>query len=282
MRDTHGRDCHPETGAHRENWSLNGEVVITGLVPPCPGDATLAHCLTWVLREFASCCRRTYDRTGVLAFTCAGPRTPTTLARTLSLWFDLALEDRGLIRERVRSRGGEPDAHRWPAFWLEGATYEYISSGAPPPRGRASRSPLVVLAEERQVFVSARSARLPERVTHAWSDGLDVVAGIDAGGASRLLNQDEHGFVANLLVLVHAQPGGKARPRPALRESYQRHASLVGRLAPLAEAKRLPVGWHALWRLPSGMTWRGQDGEPWMRYPAATFAAAARSLRSAG
>lgn len=39
-------------------------------------------------------------------------------------------------------------------------------------------------------------------------------------------------------------------------------------MAPLAEAKGLPVGWHALWRLPSGMKWRGAAGEPWMRYPA--------------
>ena len=167
-------DWQPRAGAHWERWSLNGDVIITGLVPPLPGGARLAHCLTWVLREFASRCRRTYDGTGVLAFTCAGPRTPSTLAQALSLWFDLALHDPRLVRERARSRGGDPDACRWPALWLEGATFEYILPGARLHRGRAPRQKLLVLAEERQVRVAARSLDVSTRVTRAWSDGLDA------------------------------------------------------------------------------------------------------------
>ncbi len=275
-------DWRPRAGAHWERWSLNGEVIITGLVPALPGGARLAHCLTWVLREFASHCRRTYDGTGVLAFTCVGPRTPSTLAWALSLWFDLALHDPGLVRERARSRGGDPDACRWPALWLEGATCEYILPGARLPRGRAPRQKLLVLADARQVSVAARSLDVSTRVTRAWSDGLDTVARADATALGRLLDDDEHGFLANALVLVHAQPAGRARPRPALEESDLRHESLVAELAPLAAARGLPVGWHALWRLPSGMEWCGPDGERWMRYPAVSFVVAVRPLRPTG
>ncbi len=113
-----------ESGVHWESWSLNGEACITGLDPPFAGGARLASCLTWLVRSFASHCRRTYDATGVLAFTCTGPRMPSTLAVTMSVSFDLALRDPRLIRERVRRRGGDPGAARSPAVWLEGAVHE--------------------------------------------------------------------------------------------------------------------------------------------------------------
>ena len=56
-------------------------------------------------------------------------RMPSTLAVTMSGSFDLALRDIRLIRERVRRRGGDPAACCWPAFWLEGAAYDYVISG---------------------------------------------------------------------------------------------------------------------------------------------------------
>ena len=98
----------PGPGAHWESWSLNGEVVITGLVPPRSGVARLASCLTWLLRTFASRCRRTHDGTGALAFACTGSHGPSTLARAMSLSFDLVLQEPRLIRERVHRRGGCP------------------------------------------------------------------------------------------------------------------------------------------------------------------------------
>jgi len=268
----------PSQGVHRESWSINGEVCITGLVPPFPGGERLAHCLTWVLHEFASGCRRAYDTTGALPFTYVGPRTPTTLARAYSLCFDLALQGSGLVRKRVRDRGGDPAACRWPASWLEGATYDYLLPGGPIPWGRAPRRKIVLLAEERQAFVPARRAKLAHRVARAWSDGLTVLAGVGAASVN-FLKDDEQGFLANILVLVNVQPGGKVRPRPTLEESYRRHQDLLAVLSPLAEAKGLPLRWHALWRLPSGMTWRGRDEEPWMRYPAVSFAVAVRPWR---
>ncbi len=84
-----------------------------------------------------------------------------------------------------------------------------------------------------------------------------------------------------MLVLVHAWRAGTVRPRSTLEESHERHAGLIAELAPSAEAKGLPVAWHALWRLPPAMTWSEPGGKPWMRYPAISFAAAVRPLRSA-
>jgi hypothetical protein len=148
----------------------------------------------------------------------------------------------------------------------------------PLPRGRAARWKLVVLADERQVFVPTPPVKLAARVARMWAEGIEALADLDEAAIGRLLEEDEQGFLANMLVLVHVQPAGKVRPRPSLEESYRRHESLVAELAPLAEAKRLPLGWHALWRLPPAMTWNEPAQEPWMRYPAISFVAAVRPL----
>lgn len=105
--------------------------------------------------------------------------------------------------------------------------------------------------------------------------------GVDAAAFIGLLDEDEHAFLVNMLVLVHARPAANAQSRPPLEESYRRHQGLIAELAPLAQTKGLPVAWHALWRLPPAMTWSEPGGEPWMRYPAVSFAAAVRPLRLA-
>ena len=166
----------------------------------------------------------THDAMGVLAFTCTGPRMPSTLALTMSISFDLALRDPRLIRERVRRRGGSSPASRWPTFWLEGTVYDYVIGCDPFPPVGTSRRKLVVLAEGHQVFVPARAATLAAGVRRAWDSGLDAVAGIDGAVFSGLLDEDEHAFLVNMLVLVHARPAANARPRPSAR---RRAGSLV-------------------------------------------------------
>ncbi|MBI5525184.1 MAG: hypothetical protein HY897_02540 [Deltaproteobacteria bacterium] len=270
--------CH-ESGVHWESWSLNGEACITGLDPPFVGGARLASCLTWLMRSFASHCRRTHDATGAFALTCTGPRMPSTLAVTMSVSFDLALRDPRLIRERVRRRGGDPAACSWPAFWLEGAVFDYVIGHDPFPPVGTRRRKLVVLAEERQVFVPARAATLAIGAHRAWASGLNAVAGVDRAAFVGLLDEDEQAFLVNMLVLVHVRPAANAQPRPSLEESYRRHERLVAELAPSAQATGLPVAWHALWRLPPAMTWIEPGGKPWMRYPAVSFAAAVRPLQ---
>ena len=69
-----------ESGGHWESWSLNREACITGLDPPFAAGARLASRLTWLVRSFASHCRRTHDATGEFALTCTGPRMPSPLA----------------------------------------------------------------------------------------------------------------------------------------------------------------------------------------------------------
>ena len=269
-----------EAGIHWENWSHNGEVCLAGLDPPFAGGARLASCLTWLLRAFASQCRRTYTATGAFALTGTGPRMPSTLAVTMSLSFDLALRDPRLIRERVRRRGGDPAAARWPALWLEGAAYDYVIGRDPFPPVGTPRRKLVVLAEERQAFVPARTGKVAVRVRRAWEQSLDAVAGIGGAFIGRC-DEDEHAFLVSMLVLVHTHPAGTTRPRSPLEESYRRHEGLIAELATSAHAKRLRLEWHALWRLPPAMTWSEPDGESWMRYPAVSFAAAVRPLRRA-
>ena len=271
-------NSHVDSSVFRESWSINGEVCITGLLPPFAGGAKLAHCLVWLLRSFASRCRRTYNDTGALVFTYNGPRTATTLDWALSLGFDLTLQDPKLIRYHVRNRGGEPAACRWPRFWLEGVSIDYILPGALLPRGRAVEHKLVVLAEERQVFVSAHGAGIPDAILRKWMAGLEVLAGVDPEAVPRL-RQGEEGFLVNMFVLVHQQSSGRIRPRPSLEESHSRHEGLIAKLAPSANLKGLPITWHALWRLPSGMKWNGPAGDSWMRYPAVSFAMGIRRLQ---
>jgi hypothetical protein len=186
-------ESHVDSDVYRESWSFNGEVCITGLVPPIAGGARLAHCLVWLLRSFASRSRTIYNGTGALGFTYSGSRTATTLSWALSLGFDLALQDPQLIRRHVLSRGGEPSACRWPRLWLEGSTYDYILPGVPLPRGNAVKNKLVVLAEERQVFVAARAGGIREDILRKWKEGLEVLAGVDTEATPRL-SENEAGF----------------------------------------------------------------------------------------
>jgi hypothetical protein len=204
---------------------------------------------------------------------------PSTLAVTMSVSFDLALRDPRLIRERVRRRGGDPGAARWPTFWLEGAVHEYVIGRDPFPPVGTPRRKLVVLAEERQVFVPARAAKLAAGVRRAWESGLDAVAGIEGAPFIGLLDENERAFLLNMLVAVHARPAANAQPRPPLEESYRRHEGLIVEMAPRAQATGLPLAWHALWRLPPAMTWSEPGGKPWIRYPAVSFVAGVRPLR---
>lgn len=275
-------EWRPGPGIHWESWSQNGDVCIAGLDPPFAGGASLASGLTWLMRSVASHCRRTHDATGALAFTSTGPRMPSTTALAMAMSFELALRDPRLIRERVRRRGGDPAARAWPAFWLEGTVYEYVFSSYPLPPGRTPRHKLILLAEERQVFVPAPAAKLAAHARRAWASGLDALGGTRGTAITGLLDEDECAFLANLLVLVHTQPARKVSSRPPIAESYRRHEDLIAELAPSAEAKRLPLAWHALWRLPPAMTWMAPGGTPWMRYPAVSFAAAARPLGAPG
>lgn len=268
-----------ESGVHWESWSINGEACITGLDPPFAGGARLASCLTWLVRSFASHCRRTHDATGALAFACTGPRMPSTLAVTMSVSFDLALRDPRLIRERIRRRGGDPTLTGRTSFWLEGSVYDYVIGRDPFPPVGTRRRKIVIMAEEHQAFVPARATKLAAGVRRAWESGLDAVAGIDGAPLTALLDEDEHAFLLNMLVVVHSQPAANARPRPPLEENYRRHEQFVADLASSAKAKGLPVEWHALWRLPPAMTWSEADEKPWMRYPAVSFVAAVRPLR---
>ena len=272
----------PEPAVHRETWSRNGEVCIAGLDPPFAGGARLASCLTWLLRSFASDCRRTHDATGAHAFTCTSPRMPSTLALSMAMSFDLALRDPQLIRARVLRRGGYSAGHSWPALWLEGSAYEYMIGRDPFPTVGTPRRKLVLLADERQALLSARGSRVGAAVHRAWATGLDAVAGVDDDAVRGLLEEDEHGFALNVLVLVHAWPARAVHPRPGLKESYRRHESVMAMLSAPAEAKGLAVAWHALWRLPPAMTWSEAGETPWMRYPAVSFATAVRRLHGRG
>jgi hypothetical protein len=263
-----------------ESWSLNGEACVEGLLQPRLGYDRLAHCLMWLVRDYASRCRRTFDGTGALVFLYNGPRTPTTLALEMSLWFDLALQDRALIRDHLRHRGCEPLPTVTPRFWLEGATHQYLVRGRPIPRGRVPRQKLTVLAEEQQVRVPAAPGTLRAAVAKKWTTCLEALAAVDEAAVADILAraEDEHGYLATILVAVHEQPRRVAQNRPSLEESWRRHSDLVSQLAPVAESRRQPIAWHALWRLPSGMSWTSEDGQRWMRYPAVSLMIAARPI----
>ncbi len=97
----------------------------------------------------------------------------------MSLSFDLALRDPWLIRERVRRRGGDPAGVHWPRLWLEGEAHEYVIGRDPVPPVGVPRRKLVVLAEERQTFVPARTGRLAAHIRRAWEQSLDAVASAD-------------------------------------------------------------------------------------------------------
>jgi hypothetical protein len=282
MADANRSDGRSGSRAHWENWSRNGRVCITGLVPPSPAGTRLASWLTWEFHSFASRCRRTHDATGAFAFAATGPRAMSVLVWAMSLSFDLPLAHPSLIRARVRRRGGDPDACRWPRSWLEGGVYDYLVHGDPPPPGRTWRRKILVLAEEHQAFVPTKAASLAGGIRRGWERRLDVLAAVDGAVVTGLLDEDERAFLANLLVLIHVQPGTAVRPNPAAEDSVRRHEQLVAELAPAAEAKGLPVSWHALWRLPPAMAWSSKPGgRTWMRYPAVSFLAAARPLLSA-
>jgi hypothetical protein len=133
-----------------------------------------------------------------------------------------------------------------------------------------------MLVKEQQAIAPARGRKLGNRTRRAWNKGLDAFASVAADAVASVLGGDEPGFLANLLVLIHEQPAWTVGPRTSLEESYRRHETIVADLALVGEARGLPVAWHALWRLPPGMTWSEPGGVPWMRYPAVSVLAGVR------
>jgi hypothetical protein len=184
---------------------------------------------------------------------------PSTIAISMATSFELVLRDPKLIQARVRQRGGDDAARRWPALWLEGLVYDYVVGRKPLPPPRTPRRKLLLLAEERQVFVPTQAVTgLGADALRAWESGLSAVAGVEEAWLNNLYDEGEHRFAVNMLALIHAQPAGKIVPRPSLEDSYRRHAEMMAELASGAGTKHLSVAWHALWRLPPAMTWRGR------------------------
>jgi hypothetical protein len=153
-----------------------------------------------------------------------------------------------------------------------------MHAGSVPDRPGLMLHKIVVLAEERQIFVPAQGSGIRDAMLRKWMKGLEVLAGVDPEAVPRL-REDEEGFLVNMFVMVHQQPAGRIRPCPLLEESRDRHKDLIAALAPSGDAKGLPITWHALWRLPSGMKWKDSAGDLWMRYPAVSFAMGIRRLR---
>jgi hypothetical protein len=236
--------------------------------------------MIWLVRGFASICRTVFDATGALALLYSGPRTPTTLARQMSLRFDLALQDPSLIRDHLRHRGCQSSLSLLPRIWLEGSTHEYLVRGRPLPPCRSPRQKLTILAEEQQVRVPAATGSVRAAIEKKWSASLNALVAIDEPAVADVISraEDEHGYFASHLVAVHEQPARESRPRPPVEESWRRHANLIAQLAPLAESSHLPIVWHALWRLPSSMTWTDEGGSRWMRYPAVSLVVGARRI----
>ena len=253
---THSSRVEPELAMSWESWSLNGEACVEDRVPISPGSGLVAEYLWWTLREFASHCRRVHGASaGMVPFEFEGPRTPSTFAKALDYWFDLALLDPIMVRERIRRLGADTGGDRWPAYWVE-------------------RDGIVLLVEERQVTIPAASGKIAAGVRRKWESCLDVVLGADGNTVANAVGRDTHSFLAGVLVGVHRQPMGSARRRPSLEASLRRHGQLVAYLDPVAEAKSRPVTWHALWRLPPGMAVAERPGaDPWMHYSAVSFVA---------
>jgi len=245
-----------------ESWSLNGEACFESRIPLSPGSDQVAEHLWWTLREYASLCRRVHDSTGgMIRFEFDGPRTPSAFAKALDRWFDLALLDQMMVRERVRRLGAPPDACRWPGYWVE-------------------RDGAVLLVEERQVAIPVGSGKIAASVRKRWDGCLDVVADVDEAAVRSAVGDDVRAFLAGVLVAVHRQPAGTTR-RPTLDSSLHRHEQLVASLETVAEARSRPVTWHALWRLPPGMVVSNQQGEePRLRYPAVSFVASVIAVAS--
>ena len=238
-----------------ESWSLNGEACVENRIPLSSGSDLVALYLRWTLRELASHCRRVSDASGMIPFEFQGPRTPSAFARALDHWFDLALLDPKLVRERIRRLGADADGCRWPGYWVE-------------------REGVVLLVQERQVTIPAAPRRIATSVRRKWESCVDIVAGAAGNSGLQAATRDKHLFLAGVLVAVHRQPTGGDHGRPGLEDSLRRHEQFVGLLDQVDEGKPKPVTWHALWRLPPGMKVADPPGaDPWMRYPAVSLVA---------
>lgn len=225
----------PAVSMSWESWSINGEACIENRVSSDSGGVKLTEYLWWTLRELASHCRHVYDATGFIPFEIQGPRTPSVLAKALDHWFDLALMDPISIRERVRRLGAERDTSKWPAYWVE-------------------REDILLLADERQVMIPAAPGRIAAGVRKKWEACLRAVGNAAKAGIPKAATKDKHAFLAGVLVAVHRQPTGESRKRPSLDDSLHRHEQLVTFIGQTAETLPGPFTWHALWRLPPGMT----------------------------
>ena len=245
----------PAVSMSWESWSINGEACIENLVSPDSGGTKLTEYLWWTLRELASHCRRVYDATGFIPFEIQGPRTPSVLAKALDHWFDLALMDPTSIRERVRRLGAELDTSKCPAYWVE-------------------REDILLLVEERQVTIPAVPGRIAASVRKKWETCQGIVSDAAKAGIPKTATKGKRAFLAGVMVAVHRQPTGEPRKRPNLDESIHRHEQFVTAIGKTAETLPGAFTWHALWRLPSGMTVANPPStQAWILFPAVSVVA---------
>lgn len=64
------------------------------------------------------------------------------------------------------------------------------------------------------VFPSGRGGH--RAIREDASANLEALASVDEAAVKRLPDEDEQGFLANMLVVVHEQPAVKVLPRPSL------------------------------------------------------------------
>jgi hypothetical protein len=238
-----------------ENWSSNGEFWSEDSIPKAPQRDLLADFMVWVAREYASHCRRTHKASRMLPFVFEGARTPPSLDWALLFWFDVCLMDRCLIAERLSQLGGSLADEPWPALWVE-------------------RDGVTVALERTEVRIEATGREVAAQVIDGWLTSLVVVR----KALEVLRARNDNAFVADVLVAVHEQsePG----LRPTREETLARHHSWLRTLASVATNSGLPVTWHAVLRLPSGLKVARRPGEPhWLRFPAVSFFAAIQPVR---
>ena len=261
-----------ELGLHWESLSTNGEAVIDGVLRPRADLRPLSDWLSWNLRNFGSHCRGLFKQTGALSFRYRGRGTRTAFVRCLPNWDALVLKDTRAICHRLAERGADVPSRSLPGLWMECEGHEYwCVPGGRIPYGKPRKfTKLVIMAEERQVFVPARPTPLGEGTKRRWRESLGLLAALDPERLSAGLRHDEQGFLASVVVMVHRERSESAAAVPTER-CYERHEALVSDLRAAAAEPAMPIAWDAVLRLPLALTCKG-------RFPAVSFAVAMRAL----
>lgn len=238
-------------------WKGAGKFKYESHLPPGAGRNTVAELLPAAIKGFANWSRKFHSSIEELPFTYAERQMQSALLPAFDGVADVAFLEQPLERKKPIGEGLKPGGYGWVDYYLEH-------------RG------LVVLVEVKHAWMACRTGKVITWTRDEWKKCREQLEQIRKTGAKSILDPGTPYYAVGLMVVVHHAGGNDEVDPPQLDDLWKRHRKLVRKLDAINATSDWPITWHGVWRLHESLCveWEG-DEEPWLHYPAVSFAAMA-------